>query len=67
MIVEKFSTWGVAADLFSSRRLKNVENEKIFLCMKIAEINMRVNLGSKTTILDIKTHFLELNSFSGSK
>ena len=32
---------GVAASLFSSRRPKNLENEKIFLCLKIAEIDMR--------------------------
>ena len=30
----------VAAALFSSRRPKNFENEKIFLCLKIAEIDM---------------------------
>ena len=31
---------GVAAALFSSRHPKNFENEKIFLCLKIAEIDM---------------------------
>ena len=31
---------GVAAALFSSRRPKNFENEKIFLCLKIGEIEM---------------------------
>ena len=30
----------VAAALFSSRRPQNFENEKIFLCLKIAEIDM---------------------------
>ena len=50
---------GVAAALFSSRRPKNFENEKNFLCLKIAEIDMGVNFGSRRTILDIKTHFLK--------
>ena len=39
---------GVAAALFSSRRPKNVQNEEIFLCLKIAEIDMgggRSSLG----------------------
>ena len=31
---------GVVAALFSSRRPKNFKNEKIFLCLKIAEIDM---------------------------
>ena len=31
---------GVVAALFSLRHLENFENEKIFLCLKIAEINM---------------------------
>ena len=31
---------GVAAALSSSRRPKNFENEKIFLCLKIVEIDM---------------------------
>ena len=31
---------GVAAGLLSSRHLKNFENEKIFLCLKIVEIDM---------------------------
>ena len=31
----------VAAALFSSKRSKNFENETIFLCLKIAGIDMR--------------------------
>ena len=50
----------VAAALFSSGHLKKFENEKIFLCLKIAEIDMGANFGSKRMILDIKTHFLEV-------
>ena len=37
---QNWSIRGVAAALFSSRRAKNFENEKIFLCLKIAEIDM---------------------------
>ena len=51
---------GVAAALFSSRRPKNFENENIFLCLKIAEIDMGVNFGWRRTILDIKTRFLKV-------
>ena len=52
---------GVAAALFSLRRFEN------FLCLKIAEIDMGVNIGPRRMILDIKTHFLKLNPFSGGK
>ena len=31
---------GVFAALLSSRRLKNVENQNLFLCLKIAEIDI---------------------------
>ena len=31
---------GVDAALFSSRRPKSLQNEKIFLCLKIAEIDL---------------------------
>ena len=48
---------GVAVALLSSKRPKNFENEKFFLCLKIAEIDMGVNFGSRRTILDITTHF----------
>ena len=56
----KLISQGVAAGLFSSRRPKNVENEKICLCLKIADIDMGVNFGSRKTILDIKTHFFKV-------
>ena len=39
-IVVKLSNQGVVDSLFSLRRLTNFENEKIFLCLKIAEIDM---------------------------
>ena len=58
---------GVAAVLFSLRRPKNLQNEKIFLCLETAEIDVGVNFGSRRTILDIKTNFLKLNPFSGGK
>ena len=58
---------GVAAALFSSRRYKNLQNEKIFLYLEIVEIDMGVNFGSRRTILDIKTHFLKLTPFYGGK
>ena len=54
---ENWSIKGVAGALFSLRRPKNFENEKFFLCLRIAEIDMGVNFGSIRTILDIKTHF----------
>ena len=57
---ENWSIRAVAAALFSLRRPKNFENEKFFLCLKIAEIDMGVNFGSRQTILDIKTHFLNV-------
>ena len=50
---------GCAAPL-SLRLLKNFGNEKIFLCLKIAEVDMGVNFGPRRTILDIKTHFLKI-------
>ena len=59
-MVAKLINEGVAAALFSSRRLKNFENENIFLCLKIAEIDMGVNFGSRRTILDIKTHYFKV-------
>ena len=37
---ENGSVKGVAAALFSLRRPKNLENEKFFLSLKIAEIDM---------------------------
>ena len=59
--IEIFTTF---AALFSLRHPKNFENEKFFFCLKIAEIDMGggVNFGSRSTILDIKTHFLNVKS-----
>ena len=39
---------------------KYFENEKFFLCLKIGEMDMGVNFGTRRTILDIKTHFLNV-------
>ena len=47
------------AVLFSSRRPKSLQNEKNFLCLEIAEINMRVNFGLRRKILDIKNSFIK--------
>ena len=55
--IENECNQGVAAALFSSRRPKNLQNDKLFLHLEIAEIDMGVNFGSKRTILDTKTHF----------
>ena len=56
---QNWSIRGAAAALFSLRRPENFENEKISLCLEIAEINMGINFGSKRMILDIKTHFFK--------
>ena len=66
-ILAKLINQGVAAVLFSSRRPKNLQNEKICLYLEITEIDMGVNFGSRRTILDIKLIFLKLNPFSGGK
>ena len=58
-ILAKLVNRGVAAALFSSRRLKNFENENTFLCLKVAEIDVGVNFGSKRTNLGIKTYFFQ--------
>ena len=42
----------ISAALFSLRHPKKFENEKIFLCLKIAEIDVGVNFGLRRTILD---------------
>ena len=60
LILKIGQSGGVAAAFFSLRRPKNFENEKFFLCLKIAEIDMGVNFRSRRTILDIKTHFLNV-------
>ena len=68
-MLAKLIDQGVAAVLFLSRHPKNLQNENIFLCLEIAEIDMGgVNFGWRRTILDIKTlFFLKLNPFSGDK
>ena len=45
-MLAKLINQGVAAALFSSRHLKNFENEKIFLCLKIAEIDIEGGGGA---------------------
>ena len=59
---------GVAAALYSLRRPKNFENEKFFLCLKIAEIDMggQYWLG-KNDYGHKNSFFLKLNPFSGGK
>ena len=66
-ILAKLINHGVAAALFSSRHLSNFGNERIFLHLKIAKIDMGVNFGSRRTILDIKTHLFIVKPFSGGK
>ena len=61
-ILAKLINQGVAAALFSSKRPKNFENEQIFSCFKIAEIDMGVNFGSGRTILYIKLIFLKVKA-----
>ena len=39
---------------------ENFTEMKNFLCLKIAEIDLGVNFGSRRRILDIKTHFLKV-------
>ena len=56
-ILAKLIYQGVAAALFSSRHPKNLQNEKISLCLEIAEIDLGVNFGSRRTIVDIKNSF----------
>ena len=56
---------GVAAALFSSRSPKHFENEKIFFCLKIAEIDMgegqfwveKNDSGQKPHFLKVKPVF----------
>ena len=64
---ENWSVRGVAAALFSWRHPQNFENENFFLCLKIAKIDMGVNFGSRKTILDTKTYFLNVKPFSRGK
>ena len=63
-ILVKLVNQGVAAALFSSRRPKNFENEKFFLCLKIAEIDMgdqfwveKNDSGHKNPFLNVKPVF----------
>ena len=52
-MLAKLVNQGVAAAPFSLRRPKNFENEKIFLNLKIAKIDM----GGRGSILDRKEQF----------
>ena len=54
---ENWSFWGVAAALFSLRRPKNFENEKFFLCLKIAEIDMGGQFWVEKNDSGHNTHF----------
>ena len=65
---QNWSIRGVAAALFSSRRPKNIENEKFFLCLKIAEIDMGGQFWVEKNDSGHKSSFfLKLNPFSGGK
>ena len=58
----------VAAALFSSRGPQNFENEKFFLCLKIAEIDMGGQFWVEKNDSGHKnSFFLKLNPFSGGK
>ena len=63
-ISTKLVNQGVAAALFSSRRSKNFENEKFFLCLKIAAIDMggqfwveKNDSGHKNSFFKVKPVF----------
>ena len=67
-ILAKLINQGGYCCSFLIKTSKKFDNEKIFLCLKIAKIYMGVNFGSRRTILDIKTRFfLKLTNFSGGK
>ena len=59
---------GVAAALSSSRRPKKFENEKIFICLKIAELDMGGHFwieenesGHKSSFFQSLIHFRGVN------
>ena len=56
----KIDQSGGCCCFFSSRHHKSFENEKIFLCLKIAEIDTGVKFWSRRTILDIKRHIYKV-------
>ena len=67
-ILAKLINQGVSAALSSSRHSKNFENEKIFLCLKIVEIDMEGQFWiEKNDSGNKNSFFLKLNPFSGSK
>ena len=54
--------------LFSHRDIPKILKMKNFsYAWKLLKLTRGVNFGSRRTILDIKTHFLKLNPFSGGK
>ena len=63
----KLMNQGVAAALFSLRHPKNLQNEKNFIYLKIAEIDMGGQFWVEKNDSGQKTHFLKLNPFSGGK
>ena len=67
-MLAKLIDQGVAAVLFSSRHPKNLENENIFLCLEIAEIDMGGQFWVEKNDSGHKnSFFLKLNPFSGDK
>ena len=61
-ILAKLVNQGVAAALFSSTRPKNFENENIFLCLKIVEIDMGGQFWVEKNESGQKTHFFKVKS-----
>ena len=67
-ILAELINQGVAADLFSSRRPKNLQNEKKTHHLEIAEIDMRGQFWvDKNDCGNRSSFFLRLNPFSGGK
>ena len=60
-LLAKLINQGGAAALFSSRRPKNIENERILLCLKIAKID--IEGGGRVKFLVEKNDPGHKNSF----
>ena len=59
-ILAKLINQGGCCCSFLIETSQNFENDKIFLCLKISEIDMGVTFGSRRTILDIRTHLFKV-------
>ena len=60
VLAKLVSQGGGAAAFLLLRHLKNFKNDKSFLSLKFAEIDLGVNFESKRTNLDIKTYFFQV-------